>query len=136
MKEIFWGLDYNLIDRYQSDHEVSELFKTRCASFSQEEITKVIRWIEEESAPEHIDLDQRELYTTCVRKRWLSTIIETGDPGIRELYNKYNEICPMEVRVSEDGPATVSPIGDFSPVKKEELLECQSLNRPVSLLIR
>jgi hypothetical protein len=35
---------------------------------------------------------------------------------------KYDEICPMEVRVSEDGPATVSFIGDFSPVTKEELL--------------
>ncbi len=123
LKEIFWGLDYNLIDKYQLNHEVSELFKTRCASFSQGEITKVIRWIEEESAPEHIDLDQRELYTACIRKRWLSTIIESGEPRVRELYDKYNDICPMEVRVPEDDPATVSLIEDFSPVKKEELLE-------------
>jgi hypothetical protein len=52
LKEIFWSLDYNPIVKYQLDHEVSELFKARCASFSQEEITRAIRWIDEKSAPE------------------------------------------------------------------------------------
>jgi hypothetical protein len=122
LKEIFWSLDYNPIVKYQLDHEASELFKARCVSFSQEEITRAIRWICEKSAPDHIDPAQRELHTACARKWWLSTIIETGDPGVRKLYDEYNEICPMEVRVSESGPATVSFIGDFSPVKKEELL--------------
>ena len=123
LKEIFWSLDYNPIVKYQLDHEVSELFTARSASFSQEEIARAIRWIDEKSAPEHIDPTQRELHTACARKWWLSTIIATGDPGVRKLYDEYEKICPMEVCVSESGPATVSFIGDFSPVTKEELLD-------------
>jgi len=122
LKEIFWSLDYNPIVKYQLDHEVSELFKARCVSFSQEEITRAVRWIDEKSAPDHIDPAQRELHTACARKWWLSTIAATGDPRVRKLYDEYEKICPMEVRVQESGPATVSFIGDFSPVKKEELL--------------
>ncbi|CVK33961.1 SIR2 family protein [Methanoculleus bourgensis] len=122
LKELFWSLDYNPIVKYQLDHEVHELFKSRCASFSQEEIIRAICWIHEISAPEYIDPAQRELHTACARKWWLSTIIATGDPGVRELYDKYEKICPMEVRVSEDSPATVSFIGDLSPVTQEELL--------------
>jgi hypothetical protein len=122
LKELFWSLDYNPITKYQLDHEIIELFKARSASFSQEEITRAIRWICERSAPDYIDPAQRDLHTACARKRWLSTIITTGDPGVRELYDKYERICPMEVRVSESGPATVSFIEDFSPVTKEELL--------------
>ena len=122
LKEIFWSLDYNPIIKHQLGHEVSELFKAHSASFSQEEIARAICWIDEKSAPDHIDPDQRELHTACRRKWWLSTIIATGDPGVRELYDEYEKICPMEVRASEDGPATVSLIGDFNPVTKEELL--------------
>jgi len=122
LKEIFWSLDYNPIIKHQLGHEVSELFKAHSASFSQEEIARAICWIDEKSAPDHIDPDQRELHTACRRKGWLSTIIATGDPGVRKLYDEYEKICPMEVRISESGPATVSFIGDFSPVTKEELL--------------
>lgn len=124
LKEIFWGLDYNPIAKYRLDHEVSTLLRDRCVSFSQDEITRVTRWICEIPAVDSSkDPAQRDLFSACVKKWWLSTIEATGDPKVLTQYAKYNAICPMEVHVLEEGPETVSFIGDQSPLAKEELLK-------------
>ena len=123
LKEIFWSLDYNPLIKYQLDHEVSELFKAHSVSFSKEEITRVMGWIcENDPVADTIDPAHKELHTACRRKWWLSAIAATGYPEVLEEYARCDTICPMEVRAPEDGPASVSFIGDLSPIEKEDLL--------------
>lgn len=123
LQEIFWDLDYNPIAEYQLEHGVRKLFCDRCVSFSQEEITRVTRWICSIPAVySSRDPAHRDLHSACVRKWWLSTIEGTGDPEVRKLYDRYNAICPMDVHPLESAPETVSFIGDQSPIAKEDLL--------------
>lgn len=124
LKEIFWSLDYNPLIKYQLDHEVSELLKAHCVSFLKEEITRIMGWIcENDPVVDNIDPAHRGLHTACQRKWWLSALAATGDPEVLAEYARCDIICPMEVHALEDGPATISFIGDLSPIEKEDLLK-------------
>jgi hypothetical protein len=124
LKEIFWSLEYNPIVKYQLDHEVSELLKTQCSSFSKEEITKVMCWIDDiYPVLKDMDAAQNELEVACVKKRWLAAIAATEDTEVLAQYTQYNAVCPSEEHFPEDDQATISYIEEFSPIGKEELLK-------------
>lgn len=124
LKEIFWELNYNPIDKYQLDHEVNTLLKNHSASFSKEEIDKVMHWIDDVYLGiSELDPAQSELYIACAKKRWLAAITATEDTEVLAQYNKYSAICPDEEHNPEDSPATASFVEEVSPIDKKELLE-------------
>ena len=46
LKEIFWSIDYNLIDESELNHELYKLFENHKDDFSEDEAKKIIHWNE------------------------------------------------------------------------------------------
>ena len=120
---IFWKWNLNPLDKYSLRHEIYELFRKNCLSFSENQLEMIINWIE--SANYHandLQLSYRDKYLAYQKKCWLSSILKTNDPIIVSLYDMYHEINPKEVRYPADNIIIESLSGDESPVKVTELL--------------
>lgn len=125
LNELFWSWEGNPLEESQLKHELYELFKSNCSSFSKEQINKVLQWIESKKyyIPEEIkdDKAQVEKLLAYRKKEWLSVLLSTGNPDVLSSYKKYDQINPAEL----DHPGfvfwTENKWGYESPVAKDEL---------------
>jgi len=130
LNELFWSWKGNPLEESQLKHELYELFKSNCSSFSKEQINKVLQWIESKKyyIPEEIkdDKDQVEKILAYRKKEWLSALLSTRDSDVLSSYKKYDQINPAEL----DHPGfvfwTENKWGYESPVAKDELLNKSS----------
>jgi hypothetical protein len=103
LKDIFWKLEGNPLDEFMLKHEVYELFKNHNMGFSNEQILKILDWIEKEdfSALKEYYKDKGliELQRSIAhrKKEWLTPLVNTGNTNVRELYDKYYEVAPGEI---------------------------------------
>lgn len=125
LNDLFWNWKSNPLNEGTLKHELYELLKVNCSSFSKEQIRKVLMWIESETyniSNETKDSKEREKKIAYRKKEWLSAVLETKDPDVISSYEKYQDINPAEL----DHPGFASWIeswtGDISPIEKVELL--------------
>ena len=126
LNELFWSWKGNPLEESQLKHELYELFKSNCSSFSKEQINKVLQWIESKKyyIPEEIkdDKDQVEKLLAYRKKEWLSALLSTRDSDVLSSYKKYDQTNPAEL----DHPGfdfwMETKWGYESPVVKDELL--------------
>jgi len=126
LNELFWSWKGNPLEESQLKHELYELFKSNCSSFSKEQINKVLQWIESKKyyIPEEIkdDKDQVEKLLAYRKKEWLSALLSTRDSDVLSSYKKYDQTNPAEL----DHPGfdfwMETKWGYESPVAKDELL--------------
>lgn len=101
LQEFLWNYKGNPLEKYQLKHELFELFRSNCTSFSDEQIRTVIHWIESKKyrIKDEVKKDEELVKKILARdkKEWLSAIIETKHPKILELYEKYDKIFPEEI---------------------------------------
>lgn len=99
--DIFWNWTGNPLEERGLKHEIYELLKTHCSSFSAEQIERILTWIESETITFSEETRQnKELVkrlTAYSRKEWLSALLETGDPRILEAYQRYSQVYPEEI---------------------------------------
>ena len=95
LKDIFWSITTNPIEDTALKHELYELFKKNNNNMTEPEINQIVRWIETES------FDYSQLYESnndarksmaYHRKEWLSSIIDSGNRQVSDLYKKYDAI--------------------------------------------
>lgn len=100
-KDIFWNWIGNPLEEYGLHHEVYELLRTNCLSFSAEQIEKVLTWIEDETIVFSDETKKNEelvkRLTAYSKKEWLSALLQTNNPVILEAYQRYSEIYPKEM---------------------------------------
>lgn len=103
LKDIFWELEGNTLDEYMLKHEVYELFKNHSVDFSNEQILKILDWIEKKDFSalkefyknkDPIELERSIAYR---KKEWLTSLLNTGNRSVRELYEKYSKVAPEEI---------------------------------------
>lgn len=118
LNQLFWNWINNPLNESMLKHELYNLLKVNCSSFSKEQIKKVMVWIESKDYKE-----RNEKILAYRKKEWLSALLETKDPDVISSYEKYQDINPAEL----DHPGFASWIeswtGDISPIEKVELLK-------------
>jgi hypothetical protein len=122
-KDLFWQSEENPLAEYQIQHEVYDLFSNHCTEFSNTEINKIVEWID---APiyheEGIEGNERERYLAYCKKEWLSSLLQSNNPTVRTLFDKYNSINPAKMTHPGRSFVVESFSGLTSPLSSEELL--------------
>jgi len=99
LKELFWSWKGNPLDEHPLKHELYELFRANCSSFDEEQIEKVLEWIE--SRDYHIltgvTEDQEKRLVAYRKKEWLSSLLETKNGKVITSYEEYQKINPDEI---------------------------------------
>ena len=99
--DIFWNWTGNPLEEHGLRHEIYELLKAHCSSFSAEQIERILTWIESETITFSEETRQnKELVkrlTAYSRKEWLTALLETDDPKILEAYQRHSQIYPEEI---------------------------------------
>jgi hypothetical protein len=106
LNDIFWGINRNFINEEELKHELYELVKNNCRLFTDEQVEKMINWIEKASyissdvKHEYFKDNQEDIkkYIALKKKEWLTALLETKNEKVLEKYNKYNDINPKEIR--------------------------------------
>ncbi|BAI79797.1 conserved hypothetical protein [Deferribacter desulfuricans SSM1] len=102
LNQLLWTWGRNPLDEISVKHELFELFKSHAKDFSDEQIEKIIEWIESKNyyIPEEIKTDEqkKEKFLAYQKKEWLYSLLNSGNPKIVELYNKYNYLDPTELK--------------------------------------
>lgn len=126
LNDLFWNWEGNPLDEGLLKHELYELLKANCSSFSKKQIKHVLEWIESKKyyIPDEIKDDKKHIEKIrAYRKReWLSALLETKDPDVISPYEKYGEINPAELDHPGFDSWSESWAGTISPIKKVELL--------------
>lgn len=120
--DLFWKWKDNPLNEDSCKHELYQLLKMNCSSFSKEQINTVLEWIESKEYG-NFDKEREEEAKAYYKKKWLSSILETEDKDIKAAYDKYDKINPG--KIAHPGFSTWSEGGavrHISPIKKEEIL--------------
>jgi len=127
LNDLFWDWQGNPLEEQWLKHELYELLKARSLSFTKEQITKVLNWIETKNyytpkdLKEESDLEKSLAY---YKKEWLSALTTTNDPDVISAYQKYEAIEPYQ----PDHPGFDFWMetrwgGNVSQIDKDELLK-------------
>jgi len=101
LKELFWSWDGNPLEYSNLKHEIYELLKNNCNNFEDQEINKIINWIESKNyyIPDEIKGREDKINKLLAyrKKEWLSAIVKSHNSKIKNLYQRYNKINPEEL---------------------------------------
>lgn len=120
---LFWDLTCNPLDDYRLKNEVYDLLINNCKKFSDDEIERVISWIESKKyyvSYNSTDQFERTRVIAYKKKVWLSALLPSKNVRVIELYNHYHSINPAEAHFQRYAVEVLS--GAQSPITKEELL--------------
>ncbi|CAG1006238.1 hypothetical protein METP3_03793 [Methanosarcinales archaeon] len=126
LNELFWNWKSNPLDEVTLKHELYELLKANCSSFSKEQIKKVLVWIESKTyyisneTKDNEEISEKKL--AYRKKEWLSALLETKDPDVISSFEKYQEINPAELDHPGFDTWIESWTGTISPIENVELL--------------
>lgn len=125
--ELFWDWKGNLLDEHWLKHELYELLKANCTSFSKEQIKKVLEWIESKEyyIPDEIkdDTEQIKRRLAYRKREWLLALLGTNDPDVVSSYEKYHQINSTEIdHPGFDNWHSGVQVGTISPIEETNLL--------------
>jgi hypothetical protein len=132
LKELFFGSESNPLETLVT-HEIYELLKDHCKDFSEDEIGKILVWIESESLPAEIIKDDN--HVAKIKKEWLHALLCSDNGKVIEKYNYYSAIFPGEF--DHPGHHYWSESGfvrDESPISAEEL--SKKSNREIAIILK
>ena len=134
LKGLFWEWQSNPLDEIVLKPEVYQLIQANCRLFDEDEIDRVLYWIESQQDMEGTDEDDARAKGVAYRKReWLSALMETGNEKVASAYQKYEEINPTKLK--RPGLLLWSETweGITSPVTIEELSDMS--NAQIAVLL-
>ena len=126
LKQFFWEWQGNPLDEIALEPEVYQLIQANCRLFDENEIDRVLYWIESQQDMEGTDEDDTRAKEGAYGKReWLSALMETGNEKVISAYQKYEEINPAklerpglvlwsETLKGETSPTTTEKLSDMS----------------------
>ena len=93
LKRFFWEWHGNPLDEIVLKPEIYQLIQANCLVFDQDEIDRILHWIESQQDIEGTEDNDISAKQVAYRKReWLSALMETGNEKVISAYNKYTEI--------------------------------------------
>lgn len=126
LNELFWNWKGNPLEENSLKHELYELLKNNCRFFSRKQINKVLNWIETKRyhIPEEIKNNKEQVKKILAyrKKEWLSALLDTKDPDVISLYEKYHQINSERLVHPGFNFWMETRIGYVSPIPKDEFL--------------
>lgn len=101
LKNLFWDLPVNPLNIYGLRHEIYMLLKDHFTSFNDEEVEKLIIWIEDYDyyVPEEYkdNVKEKEIKEAIRKLKWLNAVKESENTEIQQAYLKYKKKYPEEL---------------------------------------
>lgn len=130
LKEIFWSIDYNLIDESELNHELYKLFENHKDDFSEDEAKKIIHWNESQDFEYLKKLNEYNKYkdnwiNSDKRKILYALKDSEKHPIFKEEFEKYD----AKLKIQDEHPEfnsyseSFAWIEDESPISSKQLLE-------------
>ena len=128
LNKLFWEWESNpLEDTLLLKHEVYELLKANCSTFSEKQIKQILKWIESKEYYIRDDIkdDQEQINKILAyrKKEWVLSLLETKDKDVILSYEKYQRINSTEIEhPGFDVWHYGARIGEVSPIEEVILL--------------
>ncbi len=101
LKDLFWELPTNPLNIYGLRHEIYILLKNHFADFEEEEVEKLITWIDDYDyyVPEEYkdSPEEKEIREAIGKLKWLDAVKESENIKIQQIYSKYKRKYPEEL---------------------------------------
>lgn len=125
LKKIFWKIKKNPLNDELCTHEIYELLKINSQCFNDDEITKIVDWIESKDyfIPEKIKDNEDEIIKLKAyrKKEWLLALEKTDMKIIKDKLTEYNKISPETIEHPGFLTWHQSWAGHLSPINETEL---------------
>ncbi|MBU5301007.1 SIR2 family protein [Clostridium sporogenes] len=126
LKDIFWGLEKNPLEDYESKYEIYRLLEDKSEIFNNSEIDKILYWIENKTyfIPENYknDEEMKKIGIAYNKKEFLYPLLNSKNEKVISLYNKYNKINPTPIEHPEEmHKVIVKDFNYISPLKVQDL---------------
>ncbi|OSB16330.1 hypothetical protein B2H94_15195 [Clostridium sporogenes] len=126
LKDIFWGLEKNPLEDYESKYEIYRLLEDKSEIFNNSEIDKILYWIENKTyfIPENHknDEEMKKIGIAYNKKEFIYPLLNSKNEKVISLYNKYNKINPTPIEHPEEmHKVIVKDFNYISPLKVQDL---------------
>lgn len=102
LSDLFWNINENLLNEYDLKLELYELLNAKAEKFDNDQVSKVLSWIENADyllpVDDDIDEEQKEKILAYRKKEWLTALLNSKHPEVINLFDKYNRINPEDVK--------------------------------------
>lgn len=122
LQHLLFKWQSNPLDEIDLKHELFELCKINSKKFTKQQIESLINWIESLKISKEIKPERREKYEAGKKKEWYIALLDSEDSKIIELYEKYNDINPTEIKHPGFVFWSETSIGERSPITVEDLV--------------
>ncbi|MGH7800441.1 MAG: hypothetical protein ACREOW_07395 [Thermodesulfobacteriota bacterium] len=126
LNDLFWNWKVNPLSETFLKHELYELLKKNCSTFSNEQLDKVLEWIDSKDFHLKVDIekDRKERLEAYGKRGWLTALLKLDNPKVKEKYEGYSKIDNVPVEHPGFYSWTDSGwIGDVSPISSEDLIK-------------
>jgi len=101
LKDFFWSIKYNPLSDIDIKHELWELFSNNAVKFDNNQIDKIIDWIEKNEyyLPNNVKEDKilAEQIIAYKKKEWYYSLLKNPNGKIDEKYQYYQSINPGQL---------------------------------------
>lgn len=101
LNEIFWKTEENPLEEIEIKHELFDLFKNNCEKFTDEQLERILFWIETKKyvPPEQISEKPEEIekFLAYRKKEWLLSLLGSNYKKIQETYREYDQKNPTKI---------------------------------------
>jgi len=130
LNEIFWKTEENPLDETETMHELFELFRNNCERFTDEQLDRILFWIETKKyvPPEQISEKPEEIekFLAYHKKEWLLSLLGSNYKKIRDAYREYDQKNPTKV----EHPGFLVWFSGVSIGPEPKPMERELVNRP------
>jgi hypothetical protein len=128
LSHLLWSIPCNPLNTL-TIHELYELFKAHCKSFSQTQIETVLNWIETQDFS-FIDkvssiAEKEKNIKAYYKKEWLLALLDTGNEEVKRRYEACNSIndATIEHPGFHHWSSGVHTVQDVSPIDEDKFKE-------------
>lgn len=135
MKILFWSSESNPLDIPEIETELYSLFELNCSSFTNDEVSSVINWIETKDFGNNFkymeDEQAIEVAIAHIKVKWFYSILKTENNYVISKYEEYCKIDPIKsihsgdishvTQIKEDINTSDKDI-EFSIMSNEEII--------------
>lgn len=132
LNDYFWNINFNPLNVLGARHEIYELFEKNSIKFDDEQINRIIQWVDNSDYIRKIvDEDVSEEVLAYQKLRWFQSLEKSKNQEIKEKIRKYRMFYPEKIEFPDFGVIhtkieTIIPKYEKSFCDKEikEIIEC------------
>ena len=122
---LFWNWTDNPLSEPFLKHELYELLKKNCSSFSSDQIDKVLEWIDTKDfhLKEEVEKDiiRKQKLEAYGKREWLTALSKLDNSKVKERYEQYSKIDNVPIEHPGFYTWSGSRVGSISPIGLKEL---------------